>query len=155
MSFAGRSGHYRGGGRARSGRCYGRCLAVAVGPCVWLVARLRVWVVDEEIIVRAAVVGCMLCFLCVYLDAVLQLCVRPLDGGELHVTYCGPGFRGVVGDDSVKLEWYRSSEHCLLDFRLPHQAANLICRWRGRAPSGVLCDGVLRCTRGQVVVPLG
>ena len=28
-------------------------------------------VVDEAIIVRAAVVGCLLCFLCVYLDAVL------------------------------------------------------------------------------------
>ena len=62
-------------------------------------------VVDEEIIVRAAVVGRMLCFLCVYLNAVLQLCVRPLDGGELHVTYCGPGFQGMVGDDPVKPEW--------------------------------------------------
>ena len=71
MSFAGRSGHYRGGGARRSGRCYGRCLAVAAGPCVWLVARWRMLVVDEEIIVRAAVVGCLLCFLCVYLDAVL------------------------------------------------------------------------------------
>ena len=28
-------------------------------------------VVDEEIIVHAAVPGCLLCFLCVYLDAVL------------------------------------------------------------------------------------
>ena len=55
----------------RSGRCYGRCLAVAAGPCVWLVARLRMLVVDEEIMVRAAVVGSLLCFLCVYLDAVL------------------------------------------------------------------------------------
>ena len=55
---------------ARSGRCYGRCLAVAAGPCVWLVARLHMLVVDEEIIVRAAVVGCLLCFLRVYLDAV-------------------------------------------------------------------------------------
>ena len=61
----------QGRGRARSGWCYGRCLAVAAGPCVWLVARLRMLVVDEEIIVRAAVVGCLLCFLCVYLDAVL------------------------------------------------------------------------------------
>ena len=64
-------GPLQGRGRARSGRCYGRCLAVAAGPCVWLVARLRMLVVDEEIIVRAAVVGCLLCFLCVYLDAVL------------------------------------------------------------------------------------
>ena len=112
-------------------------------------------VVDEEIIVRAAVVRCLLCFLCVYMDAVHQLCFRPFDGGELHVTYCGPGFWSVVGDDPVKPEWHRSSEHCLLDFRLPHQASNLICRWRGRAPSGVLRDGVLRCPRGRVVVPLG
>ena len=65
------TGPLLGRGRARSGRCYGRCLAVAAGPCVWLVARLRMLVVDEEIIVRAAVVECLLCFLCVYLDAVL------------------------------------------------------------------------------------
>ena len=58
-------------GCARSGRCDGRCLAVAAGPCVWLVARLCMLVVDEEVIVRAAVVECLLCFLCVYLDAVL------------------------------------------------------------------------------------
>ena len=64
-------GPLQGRGRARSGRCYGRCLAVAAGPCVWLVSRLRMLVVDEEIIVRAAVVGCLLCFLCVYFDAVL------------------------------------------------------------------------------------
>ena len=64
-------GPQQGRGRARSGRGYGRCLAFAAGPCVWLVARLRMLVVDEEIIVRAAVVGCLLCFLCVYLDAVL------------------------------------------------------------------------------------
>ena len=64
-------GPLQGRGHARSGRCYDRCLAVAAGPCVWLVARLRMLVVDEEIIVRAAVVGYLLCFLCVYLDALL------------------------------------------------------------------------------------
>ena len=41
------------------------------GPCVWLVARLCMLVVDEEVIICAVVVGCLLCFLCVYLDAVL------------------------------------------------------------------------------------
>ena len=56
---------------ARSGRHDGRCLAVAAGPCVWLVAGLCMLVVDEEVIIRAADVGCLLCFLCVYLDAVL------------------------------------------------------------------------------------
>ena len=64
-------GPLQGRGRACSGRCDGRCLAVAACPCVWLVARLCMLVVDEEVIVRAAVVGCLLCFLCVYLDAVL------------------------------------------------------------------------------------
>ena len=64
-------GPLQGRGRARSGWCEGRCLAVAAGPFVWLVARLCMLVVDEEIIARAAVVGCLLCFLCVYLDAVL------------------------------------------------------------------------------------
>ena len=53
-----------GRGRAHSGCCDGRCLAVAVGPCVWLVARLCMLVVDEEVIVRAAVVGCLLCPTC-------------------------------------------------------------------------------------------
>ena len=71
------------------------------------------------------------------------------------MTYYGPRFWGVVGDDPVELEWHRSPEYRFLDLRLPHQAPNLICRWRGRAPSGVLCYGVLRCPRGQVVVPLG
>ena len=103
---------------------------------------------------HTAVVGSLLCFLCVQLDAVLQVCVRPLDGSELHVTYCGFGFRGVVGDDPVGLEWYRSPEHRFLDLWLPHQAPDLICRWRGRAPSSVLCYGVLRCPRGQVVASL-
>ena len=64
-------GPLQGRGRARSGRCDGRCLAVAAGPCVWLVARLYMLVVDEEVIVRAAVVGCLLCLLCLHLDAVL------------------------------------------------------------------------------------
>ena len=64
-------GSLHGRGSARSGRRNGRCLAVAAGPCVWLVARLCKLVVDEEVIIRAAVVGCLLCFLCVYLDAVL------------------------------------------------------------------------------------
>ena len=56
---------------ARSGWHDGRRLAVATGPCVWLVAGLCMLVVDEEVIIRTAVVGCLLCFLCVYLDAVL------------------------------------------------------------------------------------
>ena len=64
-------GPLHGRGRVRSGRCEGRCLLVAAGPCVWLVTRLCMLVVDEEVIVRAAVVGCLLCFLCVYLDTVL------------------------------------------------------------------------------------
>ena len=112
-------------------------------------------VVDEEVIVHAAVVGCLLCFLCVYLDTVLQLCIRPLDGGELHLTYGGLRFWGVVGNDPVELEWHRSPEYRLLDLRLPQQAPNLICRWCGRAPSGVLRYGVLRYPRRLVVVPLG
>ena len=58
-------------GRACSGRRDSRCLAVGAGPCVWLVAGLCMLVVDEEVIIRAVVVGCLLCFLCVYLEAVL------------------------------------------------------------------------------------
>ena len=58
-------------GRARSVRSNSRCLAVAAGPCVWLVARLCMLVADEEVLIRGAVFGCLLCFLCVYLDAVL------------------------------------------------------------------------------------
>ena len=38
-------GPLHGRGRARSGRWDGRCLAVAAGPCVWLVARLYMLVV--------------------------------------------------------------------------------------------------------------
>ena len=64
-------GPLHGRGRARSGRRDGRCLAVAAGPCVLLVPRLCMLVVDEEAIIRAAFVGCLLCFLCVYMDAVL------------------------------------------------------------------------------------
>ena len=110
---------------------------------------------DEEVVIHTAVLGGLLCFLCIHLDAVLWLCVCPVDGGELHVTYCGFGFWGVVGDDPVELEWHRAPEHRFLDLRLPHQAPDLVCRWRGRAPSGVLCYGVLRCPRGQVVASLG
>ena len=48
---------------------------VAVCPCVLLVAGLRVLVMDQEVVVHSAVVGGLLCFLCVLLDALLQLCV--------------------------------------------------------------------------------
>ena len=54
-----------------SGWNYGSWLAVAACLCVWLVAVLCMLVVDEEVIIRTAVAGCLLCFLCVYLDAVL------------------------------------------------------------------------------------
>ena len=118
--------------------------------CVGLVAGLHELVINEEAVIHTAVVGVLLCFLCVQLDVVLQLCVRPLDGSELHVTYCGFWFRGVVGDNPVELEWYRSPEHRFLDLWLLHQAPDLICRWRGGAPSGVLCYDVLRRPRGQV-----
>ena len=94
--------------------------------CVWLVAGLRWQVMNEEVVIHTVVVGGLSCFLSVQLDALLQMCICPLDGGELHLTYCGFGFRGVVGDDAVELEWYRSPEHRFLDFRLPHQAPGFI-----------------------------
>ena len=73
------------------------------------------------------------------------------------MTYCGFGFQGVVGDDPVELEreWHLSPEHCFLDLGLPHQAPDLVCWWRCRAPSGVLCYGVLWRSRGQVIASLG
>ena len=55
----------------RGGWCGGSFPVVAVCPCVWLVAGLRVLVVDEEVVIHTAVVGGLLCFLCVHLDAVL------------------------------------------------------------------------------------
>ena len=60
-------------GRERAGSWWhdGSCLVVAACPCVWLVAGLCRLVVDEEVIIRTAVVGCLWCLLCVYLDAVL------------------------------------------------------------------------------------
>ena len=100
------------------------------------VCGLRWLVMDEEVVIHGVVVGGLLCFLCVQLDAVLQLCICSLDGGELHVRYCGFGFRGVVGNDPVDPEWYRCPEHRFLDFRLPYQAPDFICQRRGRAPSG-------------------
>ena len=139
-------------------RCGGWCgcsfPGVAVCQSVWLVAGLHWLVMDEEVVIHTVVVGGLLCFLCVQLDAVLQLRICPLDGCKLHVTYCGFGFRGVVGDDPVELEWYRSPEHRFLDFRFPPQAPDFICRRRGRAPSGVFCYCVLRFPRGQVVASL-
>ena len=61
----------RSGVVRRGGWCNGSCLAVAACPCVWLVAGLCVLVVDEEVVVHTAVVGCLLGFLCVHLEAVL------------------------------------------------------------------------------------
>ena len=78
---------------------------VAVCQCVWLVTGLRGLVMDEDVVIHTAVVGGLLCFLCVQQDAVLQLCICPVDGSELHVTYYCFWFRGVVGDDPVELEW--------------------------------------------------
>ena len=139
-------------------RCGGWCSCslsgVAVCQCVWLVAGLRWLVLNEEVVIHTVPLGGLLCFWCVQLDALLQLCICSLDGGELHETYCGLGFWGVVGDYPVELERYRPPEHHLLDFRLPHHAPGFICRRRGRSPSGVLCNGVLRFPRGQVVASL-
>ena len=55
----------------RGGWCNGSCLAVAACPCVWLIAGLCMLVVDEEVVIHTAVVDCLLCFVCVHLDAVL------------------------------------------------------------------------------------
>ena len=93
---------------------------VAVCQCVWLVAVLRWLVMDEVVVIHMLGVKGLLFFLCVQLDTVLQLCICPLDGGELHVMYCAFGFSGVVGDDPAQLERYCSPEHRLLDYRLPH-----------------------------------
>ena len=79
------------------GWCDGSFPGVAVCQCVWLVAGLHGLVMDEEVVISTAVVVGLLCFLGVQLDAVLQLCVCPLVGGELHVTYCGFRFRDVLG----------------------------------------------------------
>ena len=49
----------------------GSFLVVAACPCVWLVAGLCVLVVDEEVAIHMAVVGCLFRFLCAHLDAVL------------------------------------------------------------------------------------
>ena len=54
-----------------SGWCDGSCLALGVCPCVRLVAWLCVLVVEEEVVIHTAVVGRLLCFLSVHLDAVL------------------------------------------------------------------------------------
>ena len=62
--------------------------------CVWLVAGLRWLVMDEEVVIHRVAVEGLLWFLCVQVDAVLQLCICPLNGGELHVTYCGLQFLG-------------------------------------------------------------
>ena len=53
------------------GWCDGRFPVVAVCPCVWLVAGLRVLVMDEEVVTHTAVVGGLLCFLCIHPVAVL------------------------------------------------------------------------------------
>ena len=74
--FAGRSGLYMG---VRALRCSAVCRVVhwqfpggcRVPMCVWLVAWLCVLVMDEEVVIRTAVVGCLLCFLCVHRDAVV------------------------------------------------------------------------------------
>ena len=91
--------------RLRAVQCRGWCFCsfpgVAVCQCVRLVTELRGLVMDEEVVIYTAVVGGLLSFLCVQLDAVLQVCTYLFDGGELHVTYCGFGFWG--GNDLVEL----------------------------------------------------
>ena len=105
----GQSGYFTACARLCAVQCGGWCdgsfPGVAVCQCMWLVTGLRLLVMDGEVVIHTAVVGGLLCFLCVQPDVVLQLCVRPPDDGELHVTYCGFGFRGVVGNDPVELEW--------------------------------------------------
>ena len=53
------------------GWCGGSFPVVAACPCVWLVARLCVLVINEEVVLHTAVVGGLLCFWCLHLDAVL------------------------------------------------------------------------------------
>ena len=83
--------------RLRAVRCrwWGGCTfpGVAMCQCVWVVAVLRWLVMYGEIVIHIVVVGGLLCLRCVQLDTVLQLCICPLDGGELHVTYCAFGLQ--------------------------------------------------------------
>ena len=100
--------------RLRAVQCVAWCgcspPGVAVCHCVSLVAGLRWLVMDEQVVIHTVGDGGLLCFLCIQLDAVLQLCICLLDSGELRVTYCGFEFRSVVGDDDVELEWYHPPE---------------------------------------------
>ena len=72
----------------RGGSCDGSCVVVAACLCVGLVAGLYVLVVDEEVVIHTAVVGCLLCFLCVHLDTVLWLCLRSLVGSGYWTCLC-------------------------------------------------------------------
>ena len=53
------------------GWCGGSFPVAAICLCVWLVAGLCMLAMDEEVVIHTAVVRVLLCFLCVYLDAVL------------------------------------------------------------------------------------
>ena len=53
-----------------------------------LICRQDPFVVYEQVVVGSLVVRGVLRSLCVWLGTVLHLCVRTLDGGELHVAYC-------------------------------------------------------------------
>ena len=66
--------------------------------CRWLVCRLDGLVMYEQVIVGTLVARCLLCLLCVVLDAMLQLCVRR----ELHVAHCGLCIGCIASYDAVE-----------------------------------------------------
>ena len=130
------------------------CPLGAVGWCMWVVCWLNRLVMYEQVVVVAMVVQGMLCRLCVHLDAMLELCVRPFDCCELHVAHCRLCIRCVIGDDSVEFERHRPPEHRFRDLRMPHQASHY-GRWRCRALTGVLCGCVFKFPCGQMKAFLG
>ena len=58
-------------GVVRRGGCDGSCLVVAACLCVRLVSGRCVLIVDEEVVIHTALLGCLLRFLCVHVDTVL------------------------------------------------------------------------------------
>ena len=107
----------------------GAMCAVATAPLRLpdnaLVRQLNRLVMYDQVTVDTLVVRGVLCLLCVWFDAMLQLCLCFSDGRELHVAHCGPCTGCIVSEDLVELQGHhpRNTAPLIAGLRIRHRTS--------------------------------
>ena len=99
------------------------------------ICRLDLFVLYDQVVVGWLIHWGVLCSLCVKLGTMLQLCVRTLEGAELHVAHCSLYVGCTVSEASVDLQWQRPPQYGLL--RSPVSPSGGVPRWPAELPGPI------------------